>query len=275
MYGSQVPLHTSRPSIESTGSSPPCDYNGNDAVMTQLPAASQDTHNHPTFNRSVSEYASSAPPLPPKPAIHHSPSYSVGGSATTHSPSPSISVTPSDDAFSFFSSSRRPERDTSLSGTSATSIGTTPQTTSPVAMTTSSYTTPPVSASLTGVSSPTSVVPAAPTALPDWVPPHLQRHYAVPSTEPLPRGSIEHDHGQDFVDDDFSLHSEDADDFFNSSLLSHIAVKLRDKVPRETHVKGGIPYHNAFTGRDVVVCSRYMHCGGAQVEQLFPCMFHF
>ena len=48
--------------------------------------------------------------------------------------------------------------------------------------------------------------------------------------------------------------SEDGDDrFFNPALLSHIAVRLRDKVPRGTHVKGSIPYERAFTGRDIVV----------------------
>ena len=48
--------------------------------------------------------------------------------------------------------------------------------------------------------------------------------------------------------------SEDGDDrFFNPALLSHIAVRLRDKVPRGTHVKGSIPYPRAFTGKDIVV----------------------
>jgi RHO1 GDP-GTP exchange protein 1/2 len=48
--------------------------------------------------------------------------------------------------------------------------------------------------------------------------------------------------------------SEDGDDrFFNPALLSHIAVRLRDKVSRGTHVKGSIPYERAFTGRDIVV----------------------
>ncbi|KAI0091606.1 Dbl-like domain-containing protein [Irpex rosettiformis] len=47
--------------------------------------------------------------------------------------------------------------------------------------------------------------------------------------------------------------SDDGDDrFFNPALLSHIAVRLRDKVPRGTHVKGSIPYERAFTGRDIV-----------------------
>lgn len=37
------------------------------------------------------------------------------------------------------------------------------------------------------------------------------------------------------------------------SLLSNLAVQLKDKVPRGTHVKGSIPYPRAFTGKDVVV----------------------
>ncbi|KAI0358188.1 Dbl-like domain-containing protein [Trametes cingulata] len=54
----------------------------------------------------------------------------------------------------------------------------------------------------------------------------------------------------DFYDED---PSEDGDDrFFNPALLSHIAVRLRDKVPRGTHVKGSIPYPRAFTGKDIV-----------------------
>ncbi|KAK1225868.1 Rho guanine nucleotide exchange factor [Marasmius sp. AFHP31] len=40
--------------------------------------------------------------------------------------------------------------------------------------------------------------------------------------------------------------------FVNTSLLSHMAVQLRDKVPRGTHVKGSIPYPGAFTGKDIV-----------------------
>ncbi len=49
--------------------------------------------------------------------------------------------------------------------------------------------------------------------------------------------------------------SEEGDDrFFNPALLSHIGVRLRDKVPRGTHVKGSIPYQRAFTGKDIVVC---------------------
>jgi hypothetical protein len=58
------------------------------------------------------------------------------------------------------------------------------------------------------------------------------------------------------------LHEEDEDEdeeleedrFVNLSLLSHLANRLRDRVPRGTHVKGSIPYPMAFTGKDIVVC---------------------
>ncbi|CCA67894.1 related to ROM2-GDP/GTP exchange factor for Rho1p [Serendipita indica DSM 11827] len=42
------------------------------------------------------------------------------------------------------------------------------------------------------------------------------------------------------------------DRFVNLSLLSHLANRLRDRVPRGTHVKGSIPYPMAFTGKDIV-----------------------
>ncbi|KAG5653612.1 hypothetical protein H0H81_011984 [Sphagnurus paluster] len=45
---------------------------------------------------------------------------------------------------------------------------------------------------------------------------------------------------------------EDENRFINLSLLSHIAVQLRDKVPRSNHTKGGINYERAFTGKEVV-----------------------
>jgi len=49
---------------------------------------------------------------------------------------------------------------------------------------------------------------------------------------------------------------EDDSRFVNFSLLSHIAMRLKDKVPRGTHVKGSIPYPRAFTGKDIVVSLR-------------------
>lgn len=45
---------------------------------------------------------------------------------------------------------------------------------------------------------------------------------------------------------------EEEDRFVNFALLSHLAVLLRDKVPRGTHVKGSVPYPRAFTGKDIV-----------------------
>lgn len=58
---------------------------------------------------------------------------------------------------------------------------------------------------------------------------------------------------EDEDDDDFEDIDEDPDRFVILSLLSHLAVRLRDKVPRGTHVKGSIPYDRAFTGKDIVV----------------------
>ena len=55
-------------------------------------------------------------------------------------------------------------------------------------------------------------------------------------------------------EDEFYSEEESLDSFVNFSLLSNIAVWLRDQVPRGTHVKGSIPYSRAFTGKDIVVC---------------------
>lgn len=61
------------------------------------------------------------------------------------------------------------------------------------------------------------------------------------------------------ADDPLEEYWEDEDEedetrFVNFSLLSNIAMQLRDKIPRGTHVKGSIPYPRAFTGKDIVVC---------------------
>lgn len=61
-------------------------------------------------------------------------------------------------------------------------------------------------------------------------------------------------HEDDDLDYDDEYEEDDENRFVNLALLSHIAVRLRDKVPRGTHVKGGIPYPRAFTGKDIVVC---------------------
>ncbi|KAJ7860483.1 Dbl-like domain-containing protein [Mycena olivaceomarginata] len=59
-------------------------------------------------------------------------------------------------------------------------------------------------------------------------------------------------HGEE--EDEYWDEEEEDDEtrFINFSLLSHVAVQFRDKVPRGTHVKGSIPYPRAFTGKDVV-----------------------
>lgn len=68
-----------------------------------------------------------------------------------------------------------------------------------------------------------------------------------------PRGALP---DQEDEDDEYFTDSDDPDPdrFVNFSLLSHLAVRLRDKVPRGTHVKSSIPYPRAFTGKDIVVC---------------------
>ncbi|KAF8638446.1 hypothetical protein AX17_002203 [Amanita inopinata Kibby_2008] len=56
------------------------------------------------------------------------------------------------------------------------------------------------------------------------------------------------------AEDDFWEDEDDEDEtrFINYAMLSHMAVQLRDKVPRDIHVKGSIPYSRAFTGKDIV-----------------------
>ncbi|KAG6909363.1 hypothetical protein DXG01_000802 [Tephrocybe rancida] len=55
-------------------------------------------------------------------------------------------------------------------------------------------------------------------------------------------------------DDEYWEDEDDEDEsrFINFSLLSHMAVQLRDKVPRADHTKGGVQYDRAFTGKDIV-----------------------
>ena len=92
---------------------------------------------------------------------------------------------------------------------------------------------------------------------PDALVPGHEIHHATEMLRSIadysPRGPLElHDEPQDeYWEDD---EEEDESRFVNFSLLSHIAVQLRDKVPRGTHVKGSIPYPRAFTGKDIVVC---------------------
>lgn len=65
-----------------------------------------------------------------------------------------------------------------------------------------------------------------------------------------PLGDQEEDEDDGYFDSESD--DPDPDRFVNFSLLSHLAVRLRDKVPRGTHVKSSIPYPRAFTGKDIV-----------------------
>ncbi|KAJ3755422.1 Dbl-like domain-containing protein [Lentinula raphanica] len=80
----------------------------------------------------------------------------------------------------------------------------------------------------------------------DWDEP-----YWSPSSQ-SPRSS-RRDHKQNY---EYSLEGNDneyfPDEFVNFSLLSHLAIQLRDHVPRGVHVKASIPYEGAFTGKDIV-----------------------
>ena len=60
---------------------------------------------------------------------------------------------------------------------------------------------------------------------------------------------------EEYAEDEelYSDSEEDESLFINFALLSHLAVRLRDRVPRGTHVRGNIPYPRAFTGKDIVV----------------------
>lgn len=72
-------------------------------------------------------------------------------------------------------------------------------------------------------------------------------------------------------DEELYTDSEDESMFVNFALLSHLAVRLRDRVPRGTHVKGSIPYPRAFTGKDIVVSvARCMRIALARDNYLSP-----
>ncbi|THU88754.1 Dbl homology domain-containing protein [Dendrothele bispora CBS 962.96] len=65
-------------------------------------------------------------------------------------------------------------------------------------------------------------------------------------------------------------YSDDEESFVNFSLLSHLAVQLRDKVPRGTHVKGNIPYPRAFTGKDIVTTVQQLIQKELALNHRFP-----
>jgi hypothetical protein len=80
---------------------------------------------------------------------------------------------------------------------------------------------------------------------------HLDIKFPVPLEDD--DSQDQHRNGQYAEDDDFYSSEEDESAFVNFALLSHLAVRLRDHVPRGTHIKGSIPYPRAFTGNDIVV----------------------
>jgi hypothetical protein len=72
----------------------------------------------------------------------------------------------------------------------------------------------------------------------------------VPPVPRLPRVIPD----DEFMSDTYEEEAEeDAENFINYSLLSHLAMLLHDKVPRDEHTKESIPHPNAFTGKDIVV----------------------
>jgi hypothetical protein len=75
-------------------------------------------------------------------------------------------------------------------------------------------------------------------------------------------------------DDDYYSDEESLDSYVNFSLLSNIAVWMRDQVPRGTHVKGSIPYPRAFTGKDIVVCIYFFVLVCTTFDQIFYTSLH-
>ena len=73
----------------------------------------------------------------------------------------------------------------------------------------------------------------------------------VPLEEEYPQEHYPEEYPED--GEPYTDSEEDESLFVNFALLSHLAVRLRDRVPRGTHVKGSIPYPRAFTGKDIVV----------------------
>ena len=73
---------------------------------------------------------------------------------------------------------------------------------------------------------------------------------------PLEEERSQDQYPEEVYGEDEELYTDSEEDeslFVNFALLSHLAVRLRDRVPRGTHVKGSIPYPRAFTGKDIVV----------------------
>jgi len=67
-------------------------------------------------------------------------------------------------------------------------------------------------------------------------------------------GYFEEEYEEEY-DEEEEVEEQNEMNFFSPSLLSHVSVQLRDRVERNSHIKGGIPWPKSFTGRDVIVCS--------------------
>jgi hypothetical protein len=87
-----------------------------------------------------------------------------------------------------------------------------------------------------------------------------QSHVAGFSPTSMGDGTGEDEQGDGYFDEEMEeeYDEEEAEEqnemnFFSPSLLSHVSVQLRDRVERNSHIKGGIPWPKSFTGRDVIV----------------------
>lgn len=69
-------------------------------------------------------------------------------------------------------------------------------------------------------------------------------------------------------DGNFSGTEEEELKPLDPSMLSNIAIRLRDKIPRSTHMKGSIPYPRAFSGEDIVVSFYSSHHNPASFSTL-------
>ncbi|KAF9038576.1 CNH domain-containing protein [Panaeolus papilionaceus] len=83
-------------------------------------------------------------------------------------------------------------------------------------------------------------------------PSHANRDSIVDPRQSIAVYSQEEPTVQDTQDDYWEDIDEDESLFINFSLLSHIAVQLRDKIEPKMHVKGSVSYPRSFTGRDIV-----------------------
>jgi hypothetical protein len=65
-------------------------------------------------------------------------------------------------------------------------------------------------------------------------------------------GYFEEEYEEEY-DEEEEVEEQNEMNFFSPSLLSHVSVQLRDRVERNSHIKGGIPWPKSFTGRDIIV----------------------